>query len=484
MPNIGFGVALAALMVSALLSYRSARGVAKVAEARRLHFATLEQLQELLASAMDIETGERGYVVTGDPAFLEPFNSGLKRLAPQVQGLRAAIVDTTLQYATLTELEETAKQLAQFDGQVVSFKANRDDAAALRAVTSGRGKQIMDRFRDLIATLGAEQREQLEQGDLQFQANLRWNMFVIISGSLVGFAAVGLAAVAINRSLRSRTRMNLDLRRSLAANTQMLDQLSVAGTELSRSNLELEQFAYVASHDLQEPLRKVSSFAQLLAIRYTGKLDAEADDFIAFMVSGVQRMHALIQDLLIYSRLGRKGGSPAPVDCNVVLTDALANLHEAIAGTDAAITSESLPTVLANELQLVQLFQNLIGNAIKFHGAERPQIHIWAKPDGPAWKFSVRDNGIGIDPHFAERIFVIFQRLHTREEYPGTGFGLALCKKIVERHGGRIWVESQLGQGSTFHFTFPRSLGRPAAPSASAPGVSNDSAEKPELVVS
>jgi len=227
--------------------------------------------------------------------------------------------------------------------------------------------------------------------------------------------------------------------------------------ELNRSNKELEQFAYVASHDLQEPLRTVASYTQLLARRYKGRLDADADKFIAFAVDGANRMQRLIKDLLAYSRVGTRGKEFAPTDCTTAFDQALTNLKMAIEESRAVVTRGPLPTVIADKLQIGQLLQNMIGNAIKYHGDEPPRVHVSAEKNGSEneWVFSVCDNGIGIDPQYAERIFVIFQRLHTREEYPGTGIGLAICKKIVERHGGRLWVESQLGSGATFHFTIP-----------------------------
>jgi PAS domain S-box-containing protein len=226
--------------------------------------------------------------------------------------------------------------------------------------------------------------------------------------------------------------------------------------ELAWSNRELEQFAYVASHDLQEPLRMVTSYVQLLAKRYQGKLDSNADDFMNFAVEGAMRMWNLIKDLLAYSRVGTRGHSFEPINCETILQAALANLKVTIEESGAVVTHDSLPTVMADSSQLVQLFQNLIGNAIKFVGKDPPRVHVSARGSGNGWTFSVRDNGIGIAPEFAERIFIIFQRLHGRQQYPGTGIGLAVCKKIVERHGGRIWVESELGKGATFYFTLPK----------------------------
>jgi PAS domain S-box-containing protein len=230
--------------------------------------------------------------------------------------------------------------------------------------------------------------------------------------------------------------------------------------ELGRSNQELEQFAYVASHDLQEPLRMVASYVQLLAKRYRGTMGAEADEFIAYAVDGATRMQQLINDLLSFSRVGTRGGQLVPVSAESVLGKVLSGLQILVRETGAVVTHDPLPTVIGDGSQLGQLFQNLIGNAIKFHGPDAPQVHISAKRDGFRWRFSVRDNGIGIDREYFDRIFVIFQRLHGRGEYPGTGIGLAVCKKIVERHGGRMWVESEVGKGTTFYFTLP---GEPAA---------------------
>ena len=225
--------------------------------------------------------------------------------------------------------------------------------------------------------------------------------------------------------------------------------------DLTRSNADLQQFAYVASHDLQEPLRMVASYTQLLAKRYAGALDADANEFIGYAVDGANRMQRLIQDLLSYSRITTQDRALESVDSNQALESALENLRMTIEKEQGVVTHDPLPTVLADPTQLIQLFQNLIGNAIKFRGEQSPRVHVSAVRKDKDWVFAVRDNGIGIDPEFAQRIFVIFQRLHTSADYPGTGIGLALCKKIVERHGGRIWVESQPGHGATFYFTWP-----------------------------
>jgi PAS domain S-box-containing protein len=226
--------------------------------------------------------------------------------------------------------------------------------------------------------------------------------------------------------------------------------------ELRRSNEELEQFAYVASHDLQEPLRMVASFTQLLQKRYQDKLDQDANDFINFAVDGATRMQGLINDLLIVSRVGTRGKPFKATDMNVILQDVLNNVSRSIKETNATITNDPLQIIIADDTQMIQLFQNLISNAIKFSGEESPRIHVSGEVKENEWVFSVSDNGIGIDSKYFDRIFIIFQRLHKKEEYGGTGIGLSVCKKIVQRHGGKIWVESELGKGSTFYFSIPR----------------------------
>jgi light-regulated signal transduction histidine kinase (bacteriophytochrome) len=229
---------------------------------------------------------------------------------------------------------------------------------------------------------------------------------------------------------------------------------------LRRSNEDLESFAYIASHDLQEPLRSINGFLSLLQQRYAGQLDAKAKEYIAYAVGGATRMSHLINDLLQYSRVGRKERQFQPTDSAQVLAGALANLQGAIEEAGAAVTYDDLPVVMGDQVLLIQVFQNLIGNAVKFRSPERPcDIHIGCEKNGTDWEFSVKDNGIGIESEYYERIFLIFRRLHTQQKYAGTGIGLAICKKIVERHGGRIWVESKPGEGSTFRFLL--SLGIP-----------------------
>ena len=243
--------------------------------------------------------------------------------------------------------------------------------------------------------------------------------------------------------------------RDITRRKQAEEESKMLMKELARSNVDLKQFAYVVSHDLQEPLRSIRSFAQLLEKRYKDKLDDKANEFIDYIVSGVQKMELLIKDLLEYSQVEAKRQNFRSIKCSVALEEAIYNLRTAIKESNVELTYDLLPTVTADASQLSRLFQNLIGNACKFRGNEPLKIHISAQQKGNEWVFSIKDNGIGIEPKFFERIFAIFQRLHTRDEYQGTGIGLAVCKKIVERHGGRIWVESEAGKGSTFYFTIP-----------------------------
>jgi len=263
-------------------------------------------------------------------------------------------------------------------------------------------------------------------------------------------------AVALARDPHGHPQYEIAMFDDITERKQAEEALKAAHEELKRSNSELEQFAYVASHDLQEPLRMVSSYTQLVMKRYGDRLDGDAREFMAYVVDGAARMKQLIEDLLAYSRVGTKGKDFKPVAVENALKRAVTNLHAAIQESGAEITHDALPTVDADEVQLAQLFQNLMGNALKFKGSETPHVHVSAVELPDEFQISIKDNGMGIEPQYFERIFMLFQRLHTKGDYPGTGIGLAICKKVVERHGGRIWVESEPGKGSSFNFTLPK----------------------------
>jgi signal transduction histidine kinase len=259
----------------------------------------------------------------------------------------------------------------------------------------------------------------------------------------------------MTHDLKETTASRDELNKEIAERKHAEETLRQTAKDLERSNKDLEQFAYVASHDLQEPLRAVGGFMGLLKNRYYDKLDDQAREYIDFSVEGAERMHGLIEGLLAFSRVGTRGSEFSSVNLKDAFDGALANLKFLIAESHTAVTSDPLPVVMADLSQMTQLLQNLVANAVKFHGPHHPEIHIGAGRKEHAWEMYVRDNGIGIDPQYFDRIFLIFQRLHTRSQYKGTGIGLAVCKKIVERHGGNIWVESVPGSGSTFYFTIP-----------------------------
>ncbi|MGA8872574.1 MAG: ATP-binding protein [Candidatus Acidiferrales bacterium] len=333
-------------------------------------------------------------------------------------------------------------------------------AAAAEASRSGAGQQIEYRMRHKDGTWRVL--ESTASTILNAEGNV--DKLVIVNRDITDRKRAEIALQEYKIHLEELVAMrtaelieaNKRLQCDITERNRVQQELTRKLEELARSNADLEQFAYVASHDLQEPLRMVISYTQLLARRYQGKLDASADEFIGFAVDGASRMQQLIQDLLSYSRLTIRGKALQFTETGAACDAALENLREAIEDSNAEVTVGRLPTVVADATQLSQLFQNLIGNAIKYRNERRPEIRVDARSDGNEWVFSVQDNGIGIEPQYFERIFQMFQRLHTHKDYSGTGIGLAICRKIVERHGGRIWVESHPGRGSTFRFAIPQ----------------------------
>jgi signal transduction histidine kinase len=326
-------------------------------------------------------------------------------------------------------------------------RGNLTDTVKIKGLMAGSLKALQANLRHLTW-----QTRMIAKGDLTQRVDFMGE-FSESFNSMV--ESLSEAREQLKRHAEELARANADLRTEISKREETEKALEMTLSKLERSNAELQQFAYVASHDLQEPLRMIASYLQLIERRYKGQLDNDADDFIDFAVDGAKRMQALINDLLQVSRLGTREKSLAVIDCGMILQQALANLGALIDDSRAQVTHDRLPDITADVIQIVQLFQNLIGNAIKFRGKDDPLVHVSVQPGGAKWRFSVQDNGIGIDPQHAEKIFGVFQRLHGKGEYPGTGIGLAICRKVVEGHGGEIWVRSEPGKGATFFFTLP-----------------------------
>ncbi len=444
-----------------------------------------------LATAMvDQETGIRGYELTGDPRFLAPFELGRRTEVTVVAFLqRDRLHGTERLLATVVARIDTWETLSAVPAihqrQVAGPVRNGGSLDATIA-----GKTRFDAIRAALATLQAaiQRLVRSAQVALEHSASVtRITFGTIAAVLLLVVIAVGVAVLRlVNRPilrLKAATRrvadgdlshsvlidaprdieqlaadvegMRLRLLRELDVANAARAQLAEAAAELERSNSELEQFAYVASHDLQEPLRKVTSFCQLLQDRYGGQLDDKADEYIHYAVDGAQRMQQLISDLLRFSRVGRAPGEVQLVDLGVVANAAAADLEQPEAEREADVDIGPMPTLAVETSLMRAVFQNLIGNSIKFRGEARPQVTLTARLDGDFWVISCTDNGIGIDPQYAERIFDVFQRLHPRDTYPGTGIGLALCRKIVEYHGGRIWLDTSERPGTRISFTLP-----------------------------
>jgi PAS domain S-box-containing protein len=361
--------------------------------------------------------------------------------------IEIALWESEERYRTLVETSPDAIMLLKPDLGIAMVNPQTLKLFGYERADEIIGRNIQEFESEMISRLGADMEtltDTISKGAFDYILKKR-------NGDTF-FAAIRVSLV---RDKKGRPTAFICVTRDITKRKQTENELQQLARKLKRSNSDLEQFAYSASHDLQEPLRMVAGFVELLGKRYKDRLDDKAHEFIEFAVHDVKRMQMLIRDLLQYSQVGTEGKNFSPTDCTVAVEQAICNLHAAIAESEADIPHDPLPTVMGDVSQLSRLFQNLIGNAIKYRGNAAPRIRISAAEKGKEWVFSVRDNGIGIDPKFKDRIFVVFQRLHTSGEYSGTGIGLAICKKIVERHGGRIWVESDCGKGSTFFFTLP-----------------------------
>ncbi len=491
-----FGLACGALTVLAIAGIVAGQlALDNLSTARSL---TIDKVDPAARTALSLgnalvneETGVRGYVINGQPAFLAPYYEGRKREREDY-----AMLEALTRRGELADAHKDIALVAQAAGTwrthyaLPTILRRRIGPTSETAVQADAGKALFDDVRTSVRRLnraltatGVRARTSLSHSARTLQIFFAtFAALLLISAAALAVAlrrGVSRPLASLGREVRMVARGKFSttiegkgprdvaelaadvdsMRRRILHELEALrmanEHLDVQKRELARSNAELEQFAYVASHDLQEPIRKVASFTQLLQRRYGGQLDERADEYIAFAVDGAKRMQTLINDLLAFSRVGRIRDEHSAINLGESLSDALAGLATLIEESGASINAEELPTVQGEPALLSLVFQNLIGNALKFRGERRPVVSIRARRREQEWLVSVSDNGIGIDPQYAERIFVIFQRLHTKESYEGTGIGLAMCRKIIEYHGGRIWLDQGSDQGATFNFTLP-----------------------------
>ena len=496
-----------ACLVALVMVGSGALALVKLGDARERVVSQIDpavrEASALSAALLNQETGVRGYLIGGDPDLLDPYVRGRAEQDRVTAALEPLLASPKLDLSgDLAAVQTAADQWRSGYAEPVIAVVRADGAPPVPAEA---GRQLFERVRGPLDRLRAdlEAAAAASRADLRRAAStLQW-VFGLISAGLLALLivlAVGLRRVVLRpishlaaevrrvaegdfdsevRGTGPREVVELGadvdaMRRQIVTELGALraasERLDEQARDLERSNTELEQFAYVASHDLQEPLRKVASFSQLLERRYKGQLDERADQYIAFAVDGAKRMQVLINDLLAFSRVGRLVREHVEIDAAELVDQAVANLSLAVEESDAEITVDELPRVSGDASLLTAVFQNLISNAIKFRGEAPPRIHVGVRDAGGGWEFSVTDNGIGIEPEYADRIFVIFQRLHGKEVYPGTGIGLAMCRKIVEYSGGRIWLDTGVREGTAFRFTLPKIEEPPVDAEAAVPG--------------
>ena len=413
----------------------------------------LNRIETVLAIVEEAETGQRGFLLTGDDSYLQPYESASAHIRDEFQELRELTADNPQQQKLAGDLFVDISSKFNEMGRTIALRRSKGPEAAFALVQTDRGRELMDRIQKTGVAMRKEETQLLEQRLAQERnadklLTITFSLGIAVTLLLLGWAAHSIAqyAAETRQAEREVQLLNADLERRAEART----------VELERSNRDLQRFAYMASHDLQEPLRMVGGYVGLLARRYKGKFDADADEFIQFAVDGAKRMQDLINDLLACARAGTEMLQKKPVNMELVLQQAISNLRTAVDESGAKITHDRLPELPADETKLVQVFQNLLSNSIKFcHPDTPPIIHVAAHRHGSAWVISVEDNGIGFDPKHSDRIFLMFQRLHGVGKFAGTGIGLAIVRRIVEAHGGDISAEARPGAGAKFTFTLP-----------------------------
>ncbi|MEV7985124.1 ATP-binding protein [Micromonospora sp. NPDC085948] len=477
------------------------------------------QSQELLNALLDQETAIRGYAVSGDPDDLNPYREGLAQEKSVTVSMRSLLDNYPQISQELRTVEERITQWRQSVAEPVITTTEQSGTSAGQALVTEQARQQFDEVRTAVNDLQGEVLAAREQTAYNVRTSSNVLVVLLIVAALVVVVAGAVLLLSLDRMVirpltglatqvrevaegdyqhriattgppefiqlgddvdAMRQKIAADLAEVRAARERIEwvnSQLQKQAEELTRSNRDLEQFAYVASHDLQEPLRKVASFCQLLQRRYAGQLDERADQYIAFAVDGAQRMQRLINDLLAFSRIGRLTTGFVEVDLNKVMGDVAGQTEAARQYADAELTWTDLPVISGEEPLLTNLLANLVSNSIKFRRADvPPRVHVSARLVDAEWEITCQDNGIGIEPEFADKIFVIFQRLHSKDAYPGTGIGLAIVKKIVEYHGGRVWVDTDVPEGTAIRFTLP------ALPADLEAAAAADSSEQPQAL--
>ncbi len=413
-------------------------------------------LSQLLSTVKDAETGQRGYLLTGRERYLKPYENALRVLDRQLSETETAALGNGVPPNQIRRMHELVVDKAVELRLTIHLYRTAGPTAALAEVETGRGQTYMDELRDLAREINERQRASLL---MSLERQRRKQLLlegVLAIGVVSGILTLYLSVRTNALYAEERDRAEKEIRR---ANENLESRVKLRTAELQRSNEDLLQFAYIASHDLQEPLRTVGSYIGLLSRRYISHLDETAQTYMQFAIDGASRMQSLINDLLQYSRAGTQALNRNPVPSEQIVRTALRNLEATIAETAAVVRYGDLPIVYADELKLAQVFQNLIGNGIKFHKpGEVPEVTISAKRESDEWVFTVSDNGVGFEEKYTDRIFQVFQRLHGVGKYPGNGIGLAISKRIVEHHDGRLWADSQPGEGSSFSFAIPGDL--------------------------
>jgi signal transduction histidine kinase len=433
-------------------------GVELLSERAVIHSLEIQNLQNSVSQlerlAKDTESAERGFLLTGDRDYLLPIDEAEHLLPSRIEVCKAFALSHPGFDSQVAEVARLVQQRIGLADNIRDTQRKEGFNAAIDLEKAGDPNHIMNQLENAVNVLLSQIRN-LEQVNLERERNLnRWTFIFFSAGTMVMIAVM----VWLYNALLSYLYARDDAREQLEkVNADLQNRIDNRTRELEEMNSELQQFAYVASHDLQEPLRTITSFSQLLASRYRGKLDADADEFIGYIVSSSRRMTDLINGLLQLVRLRKTTQPIAAVPLEKLLAEAEISLQAAIRESGAKIEHGTLPELVVDPVQFSQVFQNLISNAIRYKSAEPPLIRIFARRDRGNWIFSVSDNGCGFDQEFAERIFGLFQRLHGRE-VEGTGMGLSISRRIVERHGGRIWAESKEGEGATFFFSLPVTL--------------------------